>query len=65
MWSSGKSADDIIAKQGLKQVTDSGAIEKIIDTVMTANPTQLEQYRSGKEKLFGFFCRSSDESLSR
>lgn len=48
-------ADSIIEAKGLKQVTDSSAIEKIIDEVFTANPTQLEQYRSGKDKLFGFF----------
>src|SRR5690606_13780852 len=48
-------ADAIIEKQGLRQVTDSGAIEKIIDTVMANNPTQVEQYRSGQEKVFTFF----------
>jgi len=37
------------------QVTDTGAIEKIIDDVMAANPEQLAQFRSGKDKLFGFF----------
>jgi len=55
MWANEGSADDIIAKQGLKQVTDSSEIEKIIDTVLQANPSQLADYRSGKEKLFGFF----------
>lgn len=48
-------ADAIIESKGLKQVTDSGAIEKIIDEVIAASPTQLEQYRSGKDKLFGYF----------
>jgi len=48
-------ADSIIEEKGLKQVTDSSAIEKIIDEVLAANPTQLEQYRSGKDRLFGFF----------
>ena len=47
--------DAIIEKKGLKQVTDSGAIEKAIDEVMAANPGQLAEYRSGKDKLFGFF----------
>jgi aspartyl-tRNA(Asn)/glutamyl-tRNA(Gln) amidotransferase subunit B len=47
--------DAIINKRGLRQVTDSSAIEKIIDEVMAANPGQLNDYRSGKDKLFGFF----------
>jgi aspartyl-tRNA(Asn)/glutamyl-tRNA(Gln) amidotransferase subunit B len=37
------------------QITDSSAIEGIIDEVIAANPTQVEQYRSGKDKVFGFF----------
>jgi aspartyl-tRNA(Asn)/glutamyl-tRNA(Gln) amidotransferase subunit B len=49
------SADDVIDKKGLKQITDSGAIEKMIDDVMANNQAQLEQYRGGNEKLFGFF----------
>ena len=55
MFTTGKSAKEIVASQGLTQITDSSAIEKIIDEVMAANPTQLNDYRSGKEKLFGFF----------
>jgi aspartyl-tRNA(Asn)/glutamyl-tRNA(Gln) amidotransferase subunit B len=55
MWDGEGNADTIIEKQGLKQVTDSGAIEKIIDEVIANNPNQLEQYRAGKDKLFGFF----------
>jgi aspartyl-tRNA(Asn)/glutamyl-tRNA(Gln) amidotransferase subunit B len=55
MWSEGKSADAIIEASGLKQITDSGAIEGVIDAVMAANPKQLAEYRSGKDKLFGFF----------
>jgi aspartyl-tRNA(Asn)/glutamyl-tRNA(Gln) amidotransferase subunit B len=55
MWSEGKSADAIIEAQGLKQITDSGAIEGVIDTVIAANPKQLADYRAGKDKLFGFF----------
>jgi aspartyl-tRNA(Asn)/glutamyl-tRNA(Gln) amidotransferase subunit B len=55
MWSEGKSADAIIEAKGLKQITDSGAIEGVIDAVIAANPKQLADYRSGKEKLFGFF----------
>ena len=55
MWSEQKSADAIIEAQGLKQITDSGAIEGVIDAVIAANPKQLADYRSGKDKLFGFF----------
>jgi aspartyl-tRNA(Asn)/glutamyl-tRNA(Gln) amidotransferase subunit B len=55
MWSSAKSADAIIEASGLKQITDSSAIEGVIDSVIAANPKQLADYRSGKDKLFGFF----------
>ncbi len=49
------SPDQVIEAQGLKQVTDTGAIEAMIDEVINANPEQVEQYRSGKDKVFGFF----------
>ncbi|MGJ8689099.1 MAG: Asp-tRNA(Asn)/Glu-tRNA(Gln) amidotransferase subunit GatB [Gammaproteobacteria bacterium] len=55
MLDSDKTADQIIESQGLKQVTDSGAIEKLVDEVIANNPEQVEQYRSGKEKVFAFF----------
>jgi aspartyl-tRNA(Asn)/glutamyl-tRNA(Gln) amidotransferase subunit B len=55
MWQSGKDADAIIGEQGLKQVTDTGAIEAAIDAVLAANPGQVEEYRAGKDKLIGFF----------
>jgi aspartyl-tRNA(Asn)/glutamyl-tRNA(Gln) amidotransferase subunit B len=55
MWSDGVDADAIIEAKGLKVITDTGAIEKTIDEVMAANPKQLADYRSGKDKLFGFF----------
>ena len=55
IWRSGKSADQIIAEQGLKQVTDSSSIEPLVDEVIAANPEQVAQYRAGKEKLMGFF----------
>ena len=55
MMESGKDADAIIEEKGLKQVSDSGAIDAIIKEVMDANPEQLEGYRGGKDKLFGFF----------
>ena len=55
MWNGDGDADTIIEKQGLKQVTDTAAIEKMIDDVIAASPKQLEQYRAGKDKLFGYF----------
>jgi aspartyl-tRNA(Asn)/glutamyl-tRNA(Gln) amidotransferase subunit B len=55
MWTEGRSADAIIEAKGLKQITDSGAIEGVIDAVLAANPKQLADYRGGKDKLFGFF----------
>ena len=51
----GKPADAIIEAKGLKQITDAGAIESVIDAVIAANPKQLADYRGGKDKLFGFF----------
>ena len=65
MWSDGKSADAIIEAQGLKQITDSSAIEGVIDAVIAANPKQLADYRSGKDKLFGFFVGQVDEGDRR
>jgi aspartyl-tRNA(Asn)/glutamyl-tRNA(Gln) amidotransferase subunit B len=55
MWSEGSSADQVIEARGLRQITDSGAIERAIDEVMARNPGQLADYRAGKDKLFGFF----------
>jgi aspartyl-tRNA(Asn)/glutamyl-tRNA(Gln) amidotransferase subunit B len=55
MWSDRKPADAIIEAQGLRQITDSGAIERVIDQVIAANPKQVAEYRGGKDKLFGFF----------
>jgi aspartyl-tRNA(Asn)/glutamyl-tRNA(Gln) amidotransferase subunit B len=52
MWAEGGEADSIIEAKGLKQVSDSGAIEKIIDEVMAANAKSVEEFRSGKEKAF-------------
>jgi aspartyl-tRNA(Asn)/glutamyl-tRNA(Gln) amidotransferase subunit B len=55
LWESGESADAVIDRQGLRQITDTRAIEAIIDAIIAANPGQVEQYRAGKDKLFGFF----------
>lgn len=55
MWGGEGDADTVIEKRGLKQITDSGAIEAMIDEVIAANPAQAEQFRAGKEQLLGFF----------
>ena len=55
MWSGKGTADEVIEAGGLKQITDTGAIEAMIDEVIAANPSQVEQYRGGKDKLLGFF----------
>ena len=55
LWSSDNEVDEIIKSEGLEQVTDDKEIESIIDGVINNNPEQLEQYRSGKDRLFGFF----------
>jgi aspartyl-tRNA(Asn)/glutamyl-tRNA(Gln) amidotransferase subunit B len=55
LWQQEGDVDAIIAQRGLKQVTDNGAIEKLIDDIIAANPQQVADYRSGKDKLFGYF----------
>ena len=55
MWAEGGDADAIIDAKELKQVSDSGAIEKIVDDILAANADKVSEYRSGKDKLFGFF----------
>ncbi|MCV6636440.1 Asp-tRNA(Asn)/Glu-tRNA(Gln) amidotransferase subunit GatB [Candidatus Albibeggiatoa sp. nov. NOAA] len=55
MWNGEGTADEIIDKKGLKQVTDTGLIEKLVNDAVDNNPQQVEQYKAGKDKLFGFF----------
>ncbi len=55
MWAGEGDADTIIETKGLKQVTDTGAIEKIVDEVLANNQAQVEQYKNGNEKVLGFF----------
>jgi aspartyl-tRNA(Asn)/glutamyl-tRNA(Gln) amidotransferase subunit B len=55
MFASGKEAAVVVAERGLIQVSDAAEIDRLIDEVMLANPRQLEQFRAGKEALFGFF----------
>ncbi|MEJ2171267.1 MAG: Asp-tRNA(Asn)/Glu-tRNA(Gln) amidotransferase subunit GatB [Woeseiaceae bacterium] len=55
LWAGEGTADDIIDKKGLRQITDAAAIEAVIDEIIAANPTQVADYQSGKDKLIGFF----------
>jgi aspartyl-tRNA(Asn)/glutamyl-tRNA(Gln) amidotransferase subunit B len=55
IWAERSSADQVIEAKGLRQITDTSAIEKVIDEVLAKNPGQLAEFRSGKDKLFGFF----------
>jgi len=55
MWAGEGDADTIIESKGLKQITDTGAIESMIDEIIANNPSQVEEFRAGKEKILGFF----------
>ncbi|HQJ31402.1 MAG TPA: Asp-tRNA(Asn)/Glu-tRNA(Gln) amidotransferase GatCAB subunit B, partial [Syntrophales bacterium] len=55
MYRTGKGPKEIIEEQGLVQITDEAALIPVIEKVIAANPTQLAQYRGGKDKLFGYF----------
>ena len=55
MFATGKPAPEVIREKGFEQVSDTGAIEKIIDEVIAANQANVDAYRAGNEKLFGFF----------
>jgi len=55
MYATSKDAAKIVDEKGLKQVTDVGALEKIVDAIIAANPDNVAGYKSGKDKLFGFF----------
>ncbi|TDY04343.1 aspartyl/glutamyl-tRNA(Asn/Gln) amidotransferase subunit B [Thiohalophilus thiocyanatoxydans] len=55
MWNGEGDADTIIEQKGLKQITDTGELEAIVDKVIADNPEQVEQFRAGKEKVLGFF----------
>ena len=55
MFATGQPPAAIVEREGLRQIKDSGALEKIVDDVIAANPKQLEQYRGGKTTVMGFF----------
>jgi aspartyl-tRNA(Asn)/glutamyl-tRNA(Gln) amidotransferase subunit B len=55
MWKTGKSAAEIVEEKGLRQITDTGAIEGILDEIIAGAPAQVEQFKSGNEKVLGWF----------
>jgi aspartyl-tRNA(Asn)/glutamyl-tRNA(Gln) amidotransferase subunit B len=55
MYETGQSPEEIIEREGLRQISDTGALEKIIDEIVAANPKQVEQYKSGKTTVIGYF----------
>jgi len=55
MWNSDKTVDEIIKDKGLQQMSDAGELETIIDQIVEQSPDQVAQYRSGKDKVFGYF----------
>ncbi len=54
MWAGEGDADQIIARRGLKQISDPGELDRLVDAVLAANPAQVAEYRAGKEKAFNF-----------
>lgn len=63
MVETGDSASAIVERKGLRQVTDTGAIEAAINAILEANSDKVEQYKSGKDKLFGFFVGQSMKAM--
>ena len=63
MLETGQGAAAIVEEKGLKQTSDTGAIEAVIAEILAANPGQLEQYRAGKEQLFGFFVGQTMKAM--
>ena len=55
MWTTSKSPSLIVEEKGFAQVSDANELEKMIDTILLKNPTQVIDYKAGKTKLFGFF----------
>ncbi len=63
LWQGEGEVDAIIETRGLKQVSDSSAIEAIVDAILAANPNQVAEYRSGKDKMFGFFIGQAMKAM--
>jgi len=55
MFNTGKPVAEVVAEKGFEQISDPGAIEKIVDEIIETNQNQVTAYRAGNEKLFGFF----------
>ena len=59
----GRAPEEIADTEGLKQVSDTGAIEAVIDEILAANPDKVADYRGGKDKLFGFFVGQTMKAM--
>ena len=55
MWNNGENAQDIIEKEGMKQISNTDELNKIVDNIIKNNYKSVEEYRNGKDKLLGFF----------
>jgi aspartyl-tRNA(Asn)/glutamyl-tRNA(Gln) amidotransferase subunit B len=64
MLETGKDPGVIVEERGLKQTSDTGEIEKVIADVMTSNADKVVEYRSGKDKLFGFFVGQTMKAMA-
>jgi aspartyl-tRNA(Asn)/glutamyl-tRNA(Gln) amidotransferase subunit B len=64
MIETGKDAAAIVDEKGLRQVTDTGAIDQAVDRILAANPDKVAEYRSGKDKLFGFFVGQTMKAMA-
>jgi len=64
MLESGEGAAEIVEKRGLKQTSDTGAIDTAIDEILAANADKVEQYKAGKEALFGFFVGQTMKAMA-
>jgi aspartyl-tRNA(Asn)/glutamyl-tRNA(Gln) amidotransferase subunit B len=63
MWESGKAPDALVDELGLKQISDTSVIEKVVDDIIAANMDKVEAYKGGKVQLFGFFVGSVMKAL--
>lgn len=63
MWESGKAPDELVEELGLKQISDTSVIEKVVEDILAANADKVEAYKSGKVQLFGFFVGSVMKAL--
>jgi aspartyl-tRNA(Asn)/glutamyl-tRNA(Gln) amidotransferase subunit B len=64
MVETGRDAASVVDEQGLRQVTDTGAIDAAVDRILAANPDKVAEYRSGKDKLFGFFVGQTMKAMA-